>query len=309
MTRLIVAQGPLAGKSFELSQPNTFLGRSEINDIPLQDETVSGRHIKFFQIGRKYFVEDLKSTKGTWVNNRRLEPGEGLEMGRNDLIRLGNTVLRMEALPEPTAIETAISTGNKELQRHGPVINADPDRRRSSYQSAQLLQKVSRLLRQSYKLHIFCRKVLAYILKCLPRIDTAALVYLDPFRDDKFKNKTIILYSNPQLKGHRPNNVSRRIIYRVLKRRKAIRVLNAACEYSEDGFTDSYQMQIRSVLCLPLISNSVLRGALYIHSTTNPCGFRKEDLFTLDILSSILAVAFEKAFLYGRPATSPASRC
>lgn len=299
MTRMVVTQGPLEGKSFELSKPNTFLGRSESNDIPLHDNDVSGRHIKVFQIGRKYFVEDLKSSNGTWLNDRRLEPGEGIEICRNDIIRLGKTVLRMEALPEPATAKIAISIGGKELQGPWVRIQADPDRRRPSARGAQLIHDVSGLLRHSFKLHIFCRKVLEYVLKCLPRIDTAAIVYLDPLGEGKFKNKAVILHSNPEIKDCKQNHVSRRIISRVLERRKAVRVLNTEYEYSQNAFTDSCRLRIRSVLCLPLISNSVLRGALYIHSTVNPCGFRREDVMTLDILSSIVAADFERAFLYG----------
>ncbi len=281
------------------------MGRSRKNDIILTDKSVSNRHLKVYQIGRRYFIEDLKSTNGTRINEKRLDSGEGFEMAEGDLIRLGRVILRIEALPDLTAIENMVALNkSKEVKEILPKSQVDSDRRRPSDHGIQLIQNVAGLIKQSFNLQSFCRKVLEYILHSLPRIDTAALAFLDPLKQTNSKNKTLILYSKPEVKNREQNAVIEKIIDRVLERRKAIRLLNAAYEYSENARVENSQIHIKSVLCIPLISNSVIRGALYIHSTSNPCGFRKEDLNTLNTLSASLAVIFEKALLYGRP-TAP----
>lgn len=301
MPRFVITQGSNQGKAFELTNGTTFIGRSLRNDISLADKSVSNRHLKVFRIGRKFFVEDLKSTNGTRINDERLESGEGFEVEEGDLIRLGRIVLRIEALPELSAIESSAGSWSHKADSPPPPGEAEADRRRLQDHGFHLIENVSRLLRQSFNLHGFCRKVLEYILESLPRIDTAALVYLDPFKPTRLENKTVVMQSRPDLGPVHANAVSERIIDRVLERSKTIRVLNAACEYSGDLPASTDKLRIQSVLCIPLISNSVIRGALYVHSTRSPCGFRTEDLSTLNTLSVSLAVAFEKTLLAARP--------
>lgn len=301
MPRLVVIQGLEKGKNFELLNGNTFIGRSSRNDIILLDKSVSNRHLKVFQIGRKYFVEDLKSTNGTRINNLKVDSGEGFEVSEGDLIRLGRTLIRIKGLPTMNPIENTIAAHSKEAPKPQTQKPAETDRRLRSDNGMQLFKNVSRLLKQSFNLHIFCRKVLEYILESMPRVDTGALVYLDPFKQTRLKNKTLVIFSKPGTEYNPRNIVSETVIDRVLENRKVIRVLNAACEYSGDVDSANSELLIRSVLCIPLISNCVIRGALYLHSTSSPCGFRKEDLFTLNTLSASLAVAFENALLYGRP--------
>ena len=304
MPRFVVVQGPEKGKTFDVMRDTTFVGRSKRNDIRIPDKGVSNRHLKVFHIGRKYFVEDLKSTNGTRVNDERVESGEGFELEEGDRIRLGKTILQIEGLPSRNSIETAMAAKTRGIPDSLPKVVNEADRRRSSNLGIQLMQNVSKLLQQSFSLHSFCRKVLEYILEALPRVDTAALVYLDPLKPARIKNKTLIFHSRPKHQHQRRNEIIEKIIDRVLERRRAIRVLNAACEYSGDLRSDASTFQIRSMLCMPLVSNSVIRGALYVHSTTNPCGFREEDLSTLNILCASIAVAFEKSPLQAGHAKS-----
>jgi GAF domain-containing protein len=54
-------------------------------------------------------------------------------------------------------------------------------------------------------------------------------------------------------------------------------------------------LNIKSVMCVPLISGSKLWGVLYADSVTKPYGFRGEDLHLLSALSSPVAMAIENA--------------
>lgn len=64
------------------------IGRDSDNQVVVPDKTVSGRHAAVaFREGR-WWVEDLGSTNGTWVNDqqvgsaRPLEPGDVIQVGR-----------------------------------------------------------------------------------------------------------------------------------------------------------------------------------------------------------------------------------
>ncbi|MCF8061005.1 MAG: FHA domain-containing protein [Deltaproteobacteria bacterium] len=298
MIRLVVMDGVDRGKTFEFEDETSFVGRSFRNHVILEDGSVSNRHLKVFRIGRKCFVEDLKSTNGTHVNGKRLAPGEGFEVEEGDLIRLGRTVMRIEALPAQSAVERAAASGRGKVQRMPPSGAAHADRRQRSNYGARLVCDVSALMKQSLGLHSFCRKVLECILENLPRIDTAVVVYLDPLKR-KLKNKTLILYSRPELEYHRGRLVSEKIIDQVLERGRPVRVVNAASQHHGDLDDRPGKNLIRSILCIPLVSNSVLRGTLYVHSTSYPCGFREEDFLILDTVGTLLALALENALTDG----------
>jgi len=65
------------------------MGRGRDTDIVLPDPGVSRRHASLRPgPGGEWFIEDLHSTRGTWLNGRRLEPGEAAAIGDGDLIEI-----------------------------------------------------------------------------------------------------------------------------------------------------------------------------------------------------------------------------
>jgi hypothetical protein len=293
MPRLVVLEGPERGKVLELGRSSFFVGRSQKNDLVLTDRSVSSRHMKLFQIGRKCFVEDLKSTNGTRVNHRRLDPGEGFELDEGDRIRLGRVLIRIEALPARSGIESAAASSGPAVRKAAPRGGFDPERRRPGSAGDELMRDVSRFLKLPFSLQTFGKKVLVQVLDTLPRTDTAVLAYIDPLTRP-LKHKTLILYTRPELGRRRGGVVSERVIDHVLEREKPVRLIDVASHDTGEALHVG-RHQIRSILCLPLVSNAVLRGALYVHSTMNPCGFRREDLLLLDTVGTILALVFENA--------------
>jgi hypothetical protein len=71
--RLIIREGPFAGKEFDLEQPQVLLGRDSSCDIHLDYEAVSRRHARLTWQGHHYTVEDLASSNGTYLNSQLLE--------------------------------------------------------------------------------------------------------------------------------------------------------------------------------------------------------------------------------------------
>ena len=68
------------------------IGREVGNDIVINDSNVSRRHLELIQDAAGcYFVRDLNSTNGTFVNGHRIVGERAIE--RHDIIRIGNTTL------------------------------------------------------------------------------------------------------------------------------------------------------------------------------------------------------------------------
>ena len=59
----------------------------------MQDDYASGRHARLFPQGSRWFLEDLNSTNGTFVNGERLTRATPIEPG--DDFRVGGTTMQL----------------------------------------------------------------------------------------------------------------------------------------------------------------------------------------------------------------------
>jgi pSer/pThr/pTyr-binding forkhead associated (FHA) protein len=73
---------------------STTIGRSVECELRLDDTYVSQQHARIFDRSGNWYVEDLGSTNGTFVNGERVEGRKQLHRG--DLVQIGDTELRFE---------------------------------------------------------------------------------------------------------------------------------------------------------------------------------------------------------------------
>jgi hypothetical protein len=93
--RLVVERSPdlEPGAEHEL-QGGLTIGRSESSQLTVPDAFVSHMHARVFRRGQFHFIEDLGSTNGTYVNDRRIVQETQLKV--HDELRMGETILRYE---------------------------------------------------------------------------------------------------------------------------------------------------------------------------------------------------------------------
>lgn len=82
-------------KDIELGGEPLSIGRSREADIPLLDDKVSRVHCGIRLSDGEFYLKDLKSRNGTFVNGQRVEDTVKLKAG--DRIQIGSTVFVLEA--------------------------------------------------------------------------------------------------------------------------------------------------------------------------------------------------------------------
>ena len=92
ITVMVHADGTTKPRSMYLAT-NTVVGRGTECDLRLDDTFVSQEHARIFAKDGSWYVEDLGSTNGTFVNEQRLAAPAMLTSG--DRIRVGTTVLEL----------------------------------------------------------------------------------------------------------------------------------------------------------------------------------------------------------------------
>lgn len=85
LTRL----GEEEGQSFSI--PEVTIGRSDHSDFPIPNETVSNRHARLSYHHKQWWVEDLNSTNGSYLNDERLSTPTVIVSG--DELRCGKVSL------------------------------------------------------------------------------------------------------------------------------------------------------------------------------------------------------------------------
>jgi pSer/pThr/pTyr-binding forkhead associated (FHA) protein len=70
---LLVKLHDRSSQEIDLTSEHFTIGRKPDNDLPIEDPAVSGHHARITKIHAVYFVEDLKSTNGTFVNDKRID--------------------------------------------------------------------------------------------------------------------------------------------------------------------------------------------------------------------------------------------
>ena len=77
-------------KAVETDRDEITIGRKKSNTIHIDNLQVSNKHARIIKHGDNYFIEDLKSTNGTFLNNEKIakEP-----LRDKDIITIGKHTL------------------------------------------------------------------------------------------------------------------------------------------------------------------------------------------------------------------------
>ncbi len=91
MPKVIVRQGRNADAEYKLEGEKFTMGRRKASDIPVADPKSSRNHAEIFKQGEHYYVRDLASRNGTFLNGERLAGDTQLSFG--DKVSIGDTVM------------------------------------------------------------------------------------------------------------------------------------------------------------------------------------------------------------------------
>ncbi len=100
-------------KDIELTGEPLSIGRSREADIPLLDDKVSRMHCGIRLSDGEFYLKDIKSRNGTFVNGQRVEDTVKLKVG--DRIQIGSTVFVMETASNQEDAKKAMGNVQNEM--------------------------------------------------------------------------------------------------------------------------------------------------------------------------------------------------
>ena len=90
---LVVTEGALAGTRLTLGEAQITIGRAEDSTLVITDDYASARHARLVPRGGQWFVEDLGSTNGTYLDRAKVTAPTPVPLGVP--IRIGRTSLEL----------------------------------------------------------------------------------------------------------------------------------------------------------------------------------------------------------------------
>lgn len=300
MPKLVAIKGPLKDQVFDLgSKEIIFCGRSpKMNDIAILEIAVSRKHFKMFKIGNDFFIEDLNSKHGTKVNGKVIDPGEGFQINEGDSIAIGNTVMQFSHAGVQGSLLKTIPVP-EDIFIEKPFEDV-PRKERRSANELELVYSVSELLKKQLDMDVFFKEFLSLLLKALPRV-TNASVFLSFNSNSNLKNMVEIIPDSCEKTASR---YKKEMVSNVIQEKKTIRMSNTEFEMPQSYIEKGDTIEIKSAMCVPIVSGDELLGTIYIESN-KPYGFRKSDQFLLNSLVGPLAIAIEK---YRLTSKSPSAK-
>jgi hypothetical protein len=119
MAKLVIKLNDEVQDHVEIRQGDMKIGRKPGCDVVLDNLAVSGEHANIFTIGEDSFIQDLNSTNGTFINNKRitkhhLRNGDQVVIGKHTLVFLTERAPQMERPTEEFAKTVIINPTRSE---------------------------------------------------------------------------------------------------------------------------------------------------------------------------------------------------
>ncbi|MBW4435600.1 MAG: FHA domain-containing protein [Pleurocapsa minor GSE-CHR-MK-17-07R] len=110
-----------SNQQWTLQKDELILGRDETCDIVVPERNVSRQHVRLFRQGDAFYIEDLESRNGSWVNDEPLRNAPR-KLYDNDIITLA-TVAKLQFVgsgataPLPFEVPASVTDGRLRLDR------------------------------------------------------------------------------------------------------------------------------------------------------------------------------------------------
>ncbi|MES1213507.1 MAG: SpoIIE family protein phosphatase [Singulisphaera sp.] len=306
MALLQVLKGMTPGHQFPLEGDRAILGRHPDCDIVLDVGAVSRQHAQILFIDSDYYVEDLKSRNGTFVNGQQIRDRQRLE--DNDRIKICDllfTFHRGKSPGQTGAVDPTVAelvddpggTSGSTVMSKLELTKARESQRFSVNAEAKLkaLIEINNNLSAAISVDQVLPKVLDSLFKVFLQADRGFIVLQER------ENGPLI----PKAVKHRRAGdeetirISRTIISQVMKGKEAILSADAASDERFDSSQSIADFRIRSMMCAPLVdSKGRALGAIQIDTLDQRSRFQTDDLEVLASVASQAAFALENAQLH-----------
>jgi len=300
---------------YALEKEEVIIGRSPGADLLLNDVSVSRLHAKIVRRADSVAIQDLGSSNGTLVNDRKVS-GAGLKPG--DRIVLGNFILELRETADFEEVELeevgdieedsgAIIRSSESLERilAAPAVAAavpDITNIAKSNKILLLLTQVAKALVSEGSLDGLLNKVMDLVFDNFSAERGVLGLY-----EDEVLVPTVVRYRKPRPEGDKIV-IPKAITNKVKREKVSILTVDAQHDQRLGGSESIFAQGIRSAMCVPLWDKDRVSGIIYVDEPIHAGMFSPDHLDLLAALANFAAVAIERARLTQKVQEEQATR-
>ena len=305
MAVLEVVKGLSPGTRFSLTEDISVLGRHPDCNVVLDVAAVSRQHAQILQESGDYYLQDLGSRNGTFLNGSLI--GEKLLLKEGDQFVIcdiaftfhrqwpptsptGETsiALLVDDVPDSTISSSIMSKLDVSSSPSGIHISAKPEVKLTA------MIEISQSLANALSLDDVLPKLLDSLFKVFLQADRGFVVLQSP-------GNGVLIPKAIKFRRQEEDTarISRTIVRRAMESKEAILSTDATSDSRFDMSQSLADMQIRSMMCVPLINaeGSAL-GVIQIDTVDQRSRFTDRDLEVLASVGAQAAIAIDNAQMH-----------
>ena len=278
MPALFVIQGRNRGARYDLAghEGALTIGREAGNAIRLEDSEVSRRHAEIRRVGDTFVVGDLKSSNGTFVNDRKVERAE---LASGDRIRVGRTVLAYardadaeEAIRlvdiVPATSEIDGSRIVRSMREDDSIVMATPDEGQGRWLAkargnVQVMYRTALAVSHTLDIDELLGRILELVSEWV-EADRGCIMLVDPeTRELRIKARRDRTAADPGSMA-----ISRTILDYVMERREGVLTSDAQDDDRFSSGNSVLRSGIREAICVPMQGRYDVVGVIYVDTIT-----------------------------------------
>ncbi|MDZ4821450.1 MAG: SpoIIE family protein phosphatase [Planctomycetota bacterium] len=311
MAVLEMLVGDKAGQRYTLKEDRAILGRHPECTIVLDQGAVSRQHAKIDFVGGEFFVEDLQSRNGTFVNANlvqtpyRLQNGDRLKICDLEFTFYSDEKLIGQTISQPMTDTTFGSPmfwdegeghHNSQIMSKLDVSSGATGVRLGVNPEVKLraLIEITQNLSKSLSVDAVLPKLLDSLFKIFIQADRGFVIIKSP--DGRLIPKAVKHRREEEDDAIR---ISRTIVNQVIDTRQAILSADAATDARFDMSQSIADFRIRSMMCAPLVNgDGTPLGVIQLDTMDHRSRFEQDDLDVLAGVASQAAISLDNAQLH-----------
>ena len=316
MAILTSASDSVKKQTFRLQEGSVTIGRHPGCDLHINDGSVSRKHAMVDFRDDAYYVEDLDSRNGTFLNDAKIAGPEKLYDGAQvkicDVVftflsndapktRAPQSTAALVGNSRPSMLQTIVLQDSPPIENEGHVAQIEQSSHSShrhqhvsAEQKLRTLIKVTQVLSESLERDEVLSRILDFLFEHFEEADRGFIIL-------KTSDGTLLPLG---CKTRRPQDeeqirISKTIVNQVMETRCPVISSDASSDDRFDLSQSVMDFQIRSIMCAPLInSQDESIGVVQLDTLRSSIVFSEEDLELLATISKQASLTIQKADLF-----------
>ena len=290
--------GPFAGKEFPVHGKETTIGRSNEAEIVVTDKLLSRLHLRIYLEQGTWFIEDLNSSNGTWIGGSEVKGARVIENYQR--VRVGNSLLEVEFRNKCGSTHPSIAYSFKPEPPVDDTSQLPIEHIRGEHRRLSVMYNLQNQLCLVLDEH----EIYSVVASALMGEITADYLYILLY-DDK-KDAFVPSYGRDR-EGRAINSkrhpVSQSVLNYVRQKREAVLSIDPLNDirFASDS---AVIRRTHQVICVPVIFQREILGAIYVAVMEHRDSFDEEDLQLLAGIAFSSAMAIMNCRLFRKNLTN-----